>query len=722
MSKTVKLLSLFVLLLLTFSIFLPGVDTAFAVFTIDTVYVNGTTGSDLYSGSSPTFVSGIIGPKKTIIGGVNVVSTNGTVYVAAGTYHENNIHLSDSMNLVGAGALTTIIDGTVFPDGVGGDTPVMTGTVIIVSSLPYQRNTISGFTIQNGGASYFSSGGGIWVSSSHIVTINDCAIINNTKLGGQPAQGVGTSSNNPGWGAGVCNAGGTVYMNRCTVSGNTATYGGGGIYTGLSGFATSGMGVEPSFGLVELSNCTISGNTVTGNGSIGGGICCAFGSMSLLNVTLANNRATGLLSAGGGCSSGGAISSSGGFSASNGGANPIYFKNCIVANNTSTLSDYNNLYNSLGGGTYSQGNNIDSESKAVSHYLNDPTDRWNTNPSLGALQNNGGQTSTHAITSSSPAFNSGNNTGAPATDQRGVARPQAITCDIGAYELELSKTASVATATGTGTAAVTTGDGAITSLTASTSLQCGTPPALNFPHGFFNFTINYLTVGSTVTITITLPSAMPVGTQYWKCINGQWLNVTSILGDNDGDNVLTLTIKDGGFGDADGVANGTIVDPGGPAILININNQQEKIPLFRQDSVSPQMVPKMPARCSVKYLDVQPRTAAISQPVTIMANMTNGGDESGAYTATLKINGIIEQTKTGTVGGRAVHPLSFTVSKNKPGTYQVDINGQVSSFTVAGESQNNSVNGTAQALYLLLALMILAVIVLAILVVRRQQE
>ena len=32
---------------------------------------------------------------------------------------------------------------------------------------------------------------------------------------------------------------------------------------------------------------------------------------------------------------------------------------------------------------------------------------------------------------------------------------------------------------------------------------------------------------------------MPVGTQYWKCINGQWVDVTSLLGDNDGDNVLT---------------------------------------------------------------------------------------------------------------------------------------------------------------------------------------
>lgn len=42
------------------------------------------------------------------------------------------------------------------------------------------------------------------------------------------------------------------------------------------------------------------------------------------------------------------------------------------------------------------------------------------------------------------------------------------------------------------------------------------------------------------------------------------MDVTSLLGDNDGDNMLTLTLTDGGLGDDDGAANGTIVDAGGP--------------------------------------------------------------------------------------------------------------------------------------------------------------
>jgi hypothetical protein len=128
-------------------------------------------------------------------------------------------------------------------------------------------------------------------------------------------------------------------------------------------------------------------------------------------------------------------------------------------------------------------------------------------------------------------------------------------------------TATVNTATGTGTATFSTSAGGIAKLTATAPAEI-TCVALGveFPHGFFSFNILGLDPGETVTVTITLPSPMPAGTQYWKCQNGTFIDCTSLLGDNDGDNVLTLTLTDGGLGDADGIANGTIIDPGGPAI------------------------------------------------------------------------------------------------------------------------------------------------------------
>ena len=54
---------------------------------------------------------------------------------------------------------------------------------------------------------------------------------------------------------------------------------------------------------------------------------------------------------------------------------------------------------------------------------------------LGPLQDNGGPTLTHALLYNSPAIDQGESATCLATDQRGVSRPQAAGCDIGAYEL-----------------------------------------------------------------------------------------------------------------------------------------------------------------------------------------------------------------------------------------------------------------------------------------------
>ena len=63
-------------------------------------------------------------------------------------------------------------------------------------------------------------------------------------------------------------------------------------------------------------------------------------------------------------------------------------------------------------------------------------------PVLGPLQDNGGFAHTHALLAGSPAIDAGDNTGCPASDQRGEQRPidgdgdgNAI-CDIGAYEYQ----------------------------------------------------------------------------------------------------------------------------------------------------------------------------------------------------------------------------------------------------------------------------------------------
>ena len=76
------------------------------------------------------------------------------------------------------------------------------------------------------------------------------------------------------------------------------------------------------------------------------------------------------------------------------------------------------------------------------------------------------------------------------------------------------------------------------------------------------FTISGLANGGSTTVTLTLPG--PV-TQDWKLQNNAWHQVT---GATFSGNQVTFTLVDGGPDDADGAANGTIVDPDAPATLV----------------------------------------------------------------------------------------------------------------------------------------------------------
>lgn len=125
---------------------------------------------------------------------------------------------------------------------------------------------------------------------------------------------------------------------------------------------------------------------------------------------------------------------------------------------------------------------------------------------------------------------------------------------------------SVETATGSGIAILSSSSGSIESLVpvAEETLPTKGKPNAKFPYGFFSFNITGLEPHETVNLTITLPSSLPAGSHYWKYQNGNWFEVP--MGDNDGDETIIIQLTDGGLGDADGVANGKIVDVGGPGV------------------------------------------------------------------------------------------------------------------------------------------------------------
>ena len=89
------------------------------------------------------------------------------------------------------------------------------------------------------------------------------------------------------------------------------------------------------------------------------------------------------------------------------------------------------------------------------------------------------------------------------------------------------------------------------------------PPGVSLPVGVLNFEVHGVTPGATVSIDVfTPPGTSP--NSYFKFDDPNWIDFTAnatFAGD-----VVTLTLTDGGAGDADGVANGVIVDPGAPAV------------------------------------------------------------------------------------------------------------------------------------------------------------
>ena len=94
-------------------------------------------------------------------------------------------------------------------------------------------------------------------------------------------------------------------------------------------------------------------------------------------------------------------------------------------------------------------------------------------------------------------------------------------------------------------------------------------------------------------------------------------------------------------------------------------------------------------------IDVSPGQAQAGQPVNVLANVVNSGTASGTYNVVLTTNGKMEQQRTIEVSPGSAYPVRFTMVKSQPGTYEVAVNGQKSSFTIAGESTTpgSSTNG-----------------------------
>ena len=79
---------------------------------------------------------------------------------------------------------------------------------------------------------------------------------------------------------------------------------------------------------------------------------------------------------------------------------------------------------------------------------------------------------------------------------------------------------------------------------------------------------------------------------------------------------------------------------------------------------------------------VSPRTVESGTSVTVTAEVSNTGDETGDVRVTLKVNGAEVESEVVTLEADDDTTLTWTVTETTPGTYTVDVNGDTATFTV----------------------------------------
>ncbi len=336
-------------------------------------------------------------------------ATPDTINVAAGTYTITAdigfLTNSGDLTVVGDNPITTIINGAGFTGATFASAP---GTNVSVSNLTFTGFVDSG----TAGPAVLSVGSGNLTVNNIVVHGNTCTTIPICSILANYAPS-GTT--------------GTISVSNSAFYNNTSFY----IVwvTNLNPFVDPivvGGSVQATF-----TNNTFSGNTGAAIG-VNNGSDSDSVSVDITNNTIANSTFT--LPPGATPDLGGAImivpqaEEIALFPAE------IKLLNNVFSNNLASGNPINcQITIPTNGGTItSQGGNVSSDNTCSSYFTN-TNDLNNTDPQLQALvQDN--STFVRPIGNTSPAYNNAVATGAPTTDQRGVARPQNGAYDSGAYE------------------------------------------------------------------------------------------------------------------------------------------------------------------------------------------------------------------------------------------------------------------------------------------------
>lgn len=315
----------------------------------------------------------------------NTAETGGGLYAGLATLR-NTVFISNTATTGAGGGIYSAWGGTAISvtlqgNVAGNDGGGIYGDMALSQSL-VKDNTAGG----NGGG---LSGGGQVVSS--------------TITGNRAANGGGINA-------------GYIEIIASTISANHAITDGGGIYVPYAGRGGP---------IVTVRNSTLSGNSAGRQG----GAFSDFGGLSVSGrfISRAHFRSTSIISNTAPAGSGGGVYHAGHYGDEEG-PQQLTVEDVLLAGNTG---------GNCGGavsaeGFVSQGHNLSGDGSCPA--LTGPGDLKKIAAQVGPLVDNGGPTRTHALLDGSPAIDAGSAANCPATDQRGISRPQGPACDIGAFE------------------------------------------------------------------------------------------------------------------------------------------------------------------------------------------------------------------------------------------------------------------------------------------------
>ena len=343
----------------------------------------------------------------------------------------NNVILSNNLAYGSSALAASNVRATncLFIGNIAGDVPpISVGGDSVFSDTTFTQNKASFATGGGGIAAGYFPGPNPGVN----LTLLNCSVLHN--LGDHDS-------------GGIYFKGDSLTISNCVINNNTA-----GHFGGINAAATnililnstiSGNSADSYGGMTLSGNCTINGCTISSNVNaftyFGGGVT-AWGTLNMTNCTISGNRGRYYPGVGVYCGSGStravnctiAFNGVGVNNLFDGFTNTFYALNTIIANNGTGPTNGDIL-----GTLTSQGHNLIGNLNTNMTIVGSTNkDIYGVDPRLGPLQNNGGLTLTHALMRASPAINAGTSTGAPLTDQRGIARPCGTEVDIGAFEYD----------------------------------------------------------------------------------------------------------------------------------------------------------------------------------------------------------------------------------------------------------------------------------------------